>query len=74
MSEGMETAPALEVRNLRTWFRTPRGDLRAVDGVDLSVEAGKVLCIVGESGSGKSLTALSIMRLVDWPGEIMPGS
>ncbi len=76
MSGGRDNAPgpALAVRNLRTLFRTPRGDLRAVDGVDLSVDAGKVLCIVGESGSGKSLTALSIMRLVDWPGEIMPGS
>jgi len=67
-------APVLSVRSLRTWFQTPQGDIRAVDGVDLSVDAGKVLCVVGESGSGKSLTALSIMGLVDHPGRIMPGS
>ncbi|MGH7918668.1 MAG: ABC transporter ATP-binding protein [Candidatus Dormibacteraceae bacterium] len=48
------------------------GEMRAVDGVDLSVDPGKTLCVVGESGCGKSVTALSIMRLVDRPGEIMP--
>ena len=65
---------ALSVRGLRTYFRTRHAEVRAVDGVDLTVAPGKVLCVVGESGCGKSLTALSIMGLLDKPGEIMPGS
>jgi oligopeptide/dipeptide ABC transporter ATP-binding protein len=66
--------PLLEVRGLRTWFHTRAGVYRAVDGVDLTLEQGKTLCLVGESGSGKSVTALSIMRLIDRPGRIMPES
>ncbi|MGI8793679.1 MAG: ABC transporter ATP-binding protein [Acidimicrobiales bacterium] len=54
----------LEVKDLRTWFRTPRGIVRAVDGVDLSLERGKTLGIVGESGSGKTVLSRSIMRLL----------
>ena len=64
----------LEVGNLRTWFHARTGVSRAVDGVDLSLEQGKTLGLVGESGSGKSVTALSIMRLVDAPGRIMDES
>jgi oligopeptide/dipeptide ABC transporter ATP-binding protein len=64
----------LRVENLRTYFDTRSGVVRAVDGVDLSVEQGKTLGVVGESGSGKSVTALSIMRLVDAPGRIDRGS
>jgi oligopeptide/dipeptide ABC transporter ATP-binding protein len=60
----------LEVENLRTSFGTERGALRAVDGVDLEIRRGTTLGVVGESGSGKSVTALSIMRLVDPPGWI----
>jgi oligopeptide/dipeptide ABC transporter ATP-binding protein len=65
----------LEVRALRTEFRTDDGSFPAVDGVSFSVEAGKTLAIVGESGCGKSVTALSIMGLVpDPPGRITGGS
>jgi oligopeptide/dipeptide ABC transporter ATP-binding protein len=56
--------PLLSVKNLRTHFLTPKGVLRAVDGVSFSLEEGQVLGIVGESGSGKSVTALSLMRLM----------
>jgi oligopeptide/dipeptide ABC transporter ATP-binding protein len=67
--------PLLEVRDLRTHFFTRAGVVRAVDGVDLSVEAGRTLGIVGESGCGKSVTALSIMRLLPTPpARIVSGS
>jgi oligopeptide/dipeptide ABC transporter ATP-binding protein len=64
----------LTVRDLRTGFHIHGGLIRAVDGVDLSIEKGGALGVVGESGSGKSVTALSIMRLIDLPGRIEPGS
>jgi oligopeptide/dipeptide ABC transporter ATP-binding protein len=66
--------PLLQIQNLRTWFHTRAGLARAVDGVDLVVHPGKTLCLVGESGSGKSVTALSVLRLVDPPGRIEAGS
>ncbi len=62
--------PLLEVRNLCIAFATARGCFRAVDGVDITLEAGEVLCIVGESGSGKSVSMLAAMGLIGWPGRV----
>ena len=65
----------LQVRDLRTTFRTDDGEFAAVDGVSFDVEAGRTLAIVGESGCGKSVTSLSIMGLVPQPtGRIAAGS
>ncbi|MEW9053924.1 MAG: ABC transporter ATP-binding protein [Neobacillus sp.] len=64
----------LEVRNLRTSFFTDEGEVKAVDGVDFTIEKGKTIGIVGESGSGKSITSLSILRLLQEPvGKIVGG-
>ena len=68
------TRSLLEIRQLRTYFASERGEVRAVDGVDLSLERGQTLGIVGESGCGKSVTALSVMGLVPQPpGRIASG-
>ena len=67
-------AVLLEVRDLRTHFFTQEGVVRAVDGVDLTVPLGRTVCVVGESGCGKSVTARSILSLVDRPGRIVGGS
>ncbi len=65
----------LEVKNLRTYFETVRGTVRAVDGVDFALNEGDTLGIVGESGCGKTVLALSIMRLVPVPpGRIVSGN
>lgn len=65
--------PILRVEGLKTYFYTKRGVVRAVDGVSFELGRGEVLCLAGESGSGKTVTALSILGLVDPPGEIVGG-
>ncbi len=64
----------LAVENLRTWFYTRGGVIRAVDGIDFSIPLGGTLGVVGESGSGKSVTALSVMQLIEAPGRIEAGT
>jgi oligopeptide/dipeptide ABC transporter ATP-binding protein len=65
--------PFLEVKNLKTYFYTEDGVVKAVDGVDFHVYPGEVMGLVGESGCGKSVTSLSIMRLISMPGKIIEG-
>ncbi len=65
--------PLLEVKNLKTYFFTDDGVVKAVDGVDFVVTPGEVMGLVGESGCGKSVTSLSIMRLIGVPGRIVEG-
>ena len=65
--------PLLEVQNLKTYFYTEDGIVKAVDGVDFSVYPGEVMGLVGESGCGKSVTSLSIMRLIGIPGKVIDG-
>ncbi len=63
----------IEIKNLKTHFFTDEGIVRAVDGVDLTIYRNKTLCIVGESGCGKSITARSILQIVDPPGRVIGG-
>ncbi len=65
--------PLLEVKNLKTEFRLSQGTVHAVNGVSFTIGEGEVLGIVGESGCGKSVTALSLMRLIESPGRIVDG-
>ena len=65
--------PLLSLRDLHVSFFTPAGEVQAVRGVDLEIRAGETLALVGESGSGKSVTALSIIGLVDPPGRVTRG-
>ncbi len=67
-------AALLEVRDLVVEFATPRGTVRALDGISIELERGRTLGLVGESGSGKSVTALSILRLLDGNARIVRGS
>ncbi|MBV2363348.1 ABC transporter ATP-binding protein [Streptomonospora nanhaiensis] len=72
----MSTQPddvLLEVKGLRTHFTTDSGEVRAVNGADLTLRRGRTLCVVGESGCGKSVTARSILQLVERPGRVVGG-
>ena len=64
--------PLLSIEGLDVRYDGPRGDVRAVDGLDLALEAGETYALVGESGCGKTATAYSILRLVE-PGRICGG-
>jgi len=63
----------LEITNLKTYFYTAAGIVKAVDSISFNIEEGRTLGLAGESGSGKTITALSVMRLIDSPGEIAGG-
>jgi len=69
----MTSENILTIENLKTCFFTKKGIVRAVDDISFDVRKGEILCIVGESGSGKTVTALSILRLVESPGKIIEG-
>jgi len=60
----------LEIRNLSVTFQTHRGPFHAVEGVDITLDAGEILGVVGESGSGKSVSMLAVMGLIAWPGKV----
>ena len=65
--------PLLEVKNLHTYFKTKKGIVKAVNGASYPLGPGKTIGIVGESGSGKSVSAMSILRLLDANGYIAEG-
>ena len=67
------TEPLVEIQNLKTYFDTDEGTVKAVDDVSMAIPKGQTLGLVGESGCGKSVTALSIIRLISEPGRIAGG-
>lgn len=70
----MSESVVLDVKNLKSHFFTAKGEVPAVDGVSIQVPAGKIIGIVGESGCGKSMTAMSIMGLLRYPGRVVDGT
>ena len=68
-----DNVPTLAVENLKTYFYTKAGVVKAVDGVSFTVDRGEILGLVGESGSGKTVTGFSVIGLVDPPGRIAGG-
>jgi peptide/nickel transport system ATP-binding protein len=73
-TESAPTGRLLDIRGLKTHFKTDDGWLHAVDGVDIAIDKGETVCIVGESGCGKSVTAMSVLKLLPMPpGRIVAG-
>jgi ABC-type dipeptide/oligopeptide/nickel transport system ATPase component len=72
-TQAVDQTPILSVRDLRTYFFAEEGVVKAVDGASFELHAGRTLGIVGESGCGKSVTARSILRIVERPGQIVSG-
>jgi peptide/nickel transport system ATP-binding protein len=72
-NENIDEDILLKIENLRTYFFTQDGIVRAVDGIELIIKKGQVLGLIGETGCGKTMTALSILRLVPPPGRIIDG-
>ena len=70
----MASSPLLRIEDLQTYFFTPRGVVKVLDGLTLAVPEGQVTGVVGESGSGKSVTVLSVVRLLKPPGKIVGGT
>ncbi|MFC7057747.1 ABC transporter ATP-binding protein [Halovenus salina] len=73
-NQNADETPLIDVRNLQTAFFTDKETIRAVDGISMDIDSGETVGIVGESGSGKSVTARSIMGLVEQPGRVLRGS
>ncbi|QSX00568.1 ABC transporter ATP-binding protein [Haloterrigena alkaliphila] len=69
----MSSEPLLRVENLKTQFFTETGTVRAVDGISFEIREGEIVGLVGESGAGKSVASMSLLRLVESPGEIVAG-
>ena len=70
----MSESIVLDIKNLKSHFFTAKGEVPAVDGVSIQVPAGRIIGIVGESGCGKSMTAMSVMGLLRYPGRIVDGT
>ena len=73
-NDGNDAKPLLEVKNLKTYFYTEEGIVKAVDGVSFNIHTNEFVGLVGETGCGKSVTALSILQLVRSPGKIIEGT
>ena len=70
----MSESIVLDIKNLKSHFFTAKGEVPAVDGISIRVPAGKIIGIVGESGCGKSMTAMSVMGLLRYPGKVVDGT